>query len=34
MIDLMFSKRKLLVVIGIAVAILVGLSTGVFGVVA
>jgi len=32
MIDVMFSKRKILVIIGIAVAIIIGVYTGLFGV--
>lgn len=31
MIDVMISKRKILVVIGIAVAIIIGVYTGLFG---
>lgn len=31
MIDVMISKRKVLVVIGIAVAIIIGVYTGLFG---
>jgi hypothetical protein len=31
MIDIMVSKRKILVVIGIAVAIIIGVYTGLFG---
>lgn len=31
MIDVMISKRKILVVIGVAVAIIIGVYTGLFG---
>jgi hypothetical protein len=31
MIDVMFSKRKILVIIGIAVAVIIGVYTGLFG---
>jgi hypothetical protein len=31
MIDVMVSKRKILVVIGIAVAVIIGIYTGLFG---